>query len=92
MPLAFLQAKVEGRVQGIYFRSFIKDKAISLGLTGYVRNTIHGEVEVKAEGDKEKLTELIAHLRTGPPRAKVERVEVAWSDYSGRFPSFKIVY
>jgi acylphosphatase len=92
MPLAFLQAKVEGRVQGIYFRSFVKDKAISLGLTGYVRNTIHGEVEVKAEGDKEKLTELIAHLRTGPPRAKVERVEVAWSDYSSRFPSFKIVY
>ena len=92
MPLAFLQAKVEGRVQGVYFRSFVKDKAISLGLTGYVQNTIHEEVEVKAEGDKEKLTELVAHLKTGPPRAKVERVEVAWSDYSGRFASFKIVY
>ena len=92
MPQASLQAKVEGRVQGVYFRSFVKDKAISLGLTGYVKNTLDGEVEIKAEGDKEKLTELIAHLKTGPPRAKVERVKVAWSDYSGNFSKFRVMY
>jgi acylphosphatase len=92
MPQASLWAKVSGRVQGVYFRSFVKDKAISLGLTGYVRNAIGGEVEIKAEGDKEKLTELITHLKTGPPQAKVEQVKVAWSDYSGNFSKFRIVY
>ena len=92
MPLTSLQTRVEGRVQGVYFRSFVKDKAISLGLTGYVRNAIDGTVEVRAEGDKERLVELIAYLKIGPPPARVERVEVSWSEYSGNFSKFRILY
>jgi acylphosphatase len=49
-------------------------------------------VEVKAEGELEKLEELIGYLRTGPPRARVEEVAVSWTEYSGSFSRFGIRY
>lgn len=88
--LASVRATVYGRVQGVFFRSFTSRKARDLGLTGYVRNMPDGTVEVYAEGEKEKLEELIAALKVGPPAAKVEKVATHWSDYSGKYPGFVV--
>jgi acylphosphatase len=86
-------AIVHGRVQGVYFRAFVKDHARALGLKGYVRNLSGGRaIEVWAEGEKMKLGELLNYLNTGPSRAKVERVDVEWSDYTGRFSDFQLNY
>jgi acylphosphatase len=86
-------AIVHGRVQGVYFRAFVKDHARALGLKGYVRNLSDGRaIEVWAEGEKTKLGELINYLNTGPSRAKVERVDVEWLDYTGRFSDFQLNY
>ena len=91
--LASLSATVHGRVQGVFFRSFASRHARALGLTGYVRNLPRGRaVEVVAEGEREKLEELIGHLRDGPPGARVDGVEVVWSEYTGRFPRFEVRY
>lgn len=50
-------AIVHGRVQGVYFRAFVKDHAKELGLKGYVRNLSGGRaIEVWAEGEKTKLS------------------------------------
>ena len=90
---ASLSAIVHGRVQGVYFRAFVRSHAEALGLNGYVRNLTGGrEIEVRAEGDKTKLEELLSHLRIGPPRAKVEYVDVEWSEYTGRFKDFQLTY
>lgn len=90
---ASLQAVVHGRVQGVYFRAFVQDRARALGLAGYVKNRAGGRsVEVRAEGEKEKLEELLNYLRTGPSRAHVDRVDVEWSDYQGRYQGFSISY
>jgi len=90
---ASLQAIVHGQVQGVFFRAFVSQKAAELGLTGYVRNLSSGrEVEVRAEGERDKLDRLVDHLKAGPPNAKVERVSTNWSRYTGRFSGFEIKY
>jgi len=82
--------RVYGRVQGVFFRAFIKSVADELGLTGWVRNVEDGSVEIVAEGDDEKLQKLIAEARRGPPMAFVERIDVEWGDYTGEFQDFRI--
>ena len=90
--LASLFVTVHGLVQGVNFRSFVMRYARAPGLTGYVRNLASGEVEVRAEGEKQKLEELLNHLKNGPPRAVVDRVDVEWSEYSGLFSYFEVRY
>ncbi len=55
--LAAVQAMVYGRVQGVFFRAFVSQRATELGLNGYVRNVHGGGVEVWAEGERKKLEE-----------------------------------
>jgi acylphosphatase len=90
--LSSFQARVHGRVQGVYFRAFVLRRASDLGLTGYVRNTSERAVEVHAEGERKQLENLIVHLKAGPPAAKVDRVVVDWSEYSGNYSNFAIRY
>ena len=92
MPeLAYLSATIYGQVQGVFYRVFTSRVAKSLGLRGYVRNLPRSRaVEVHAEGDKEKLEELIIQLEEGPPEALVERIEVSWSQFTGQFVNFEV--
>ena len=91
--VAHLSAIVYGRVQGVFFRYFVRNEARGLGLKGYVRNLASGDaVEVQAEGEKGQLSKLLGQLKVGPPGARVERVEVKWADYSGRFDDFSVRY
>jgi acylphosphatase len=91
--LAALEAKVYGRVQGVFFRAFAREQATKLGLAGYVRNLpMEGAVEVWAEGDRAKLEELIDYLKVGPPIARVTRVVTSWSQYTGDYSRFNIRY
>jgi len=88
---AHLSAIVYGRVQGVYFRYFVRNVAKKLGLKGYVRNLASGDaVEVQAEGEKPQLDRLLEQIKVGPPRARVERVEVKRADYSQGFDDFSI--
>jgi acylphosphatase len=90
---ASLLAIVHGRVQGVYFRAFVRNHAEALGLQGYVKNLSGGRaIEVRAEGEKTKLDELLGYLNIGPSRANVEHVDVKWSEYTGRFSDFQLKY
>ena len=90
---ASLLAIVRGRVQGVYFRAFVRNHAEALGLTGYVRNLPGGSaIEVGVEGDKARLDELLKQLNVGPPRARVDRVDTEWSEYTGSFSDFEVMY
>jgi acylphosphatase len=91
--MARLSITVYGRVQGVYFRYFVRNVARNLGLKGYVRNLASGDaVEIKAEGQKPQLDELMEQLKVGPPGARVKRVEIDWSGYTGQFDNFGIRY
>jgi acylphosphatase len=91
--VAHLSATVYGRVQGVFFRYFVRNTAKELGLKGYVRNLARGDaVEVQAEGEKRQLNTLLGQLKVGPQGAQVKRVEIKWADYSGKFDDFSVRY
>ena len=88
-----LLAVARGEVQGVSFRYFVLRNARSLGLKGYVRNLPKGHsVEVVAEGEREGLEVLLGHLKQGPPGADVQEVDVHWTEASGVYQDFRVVY
>ena len=86
-----LRVTLSGHVQGVFFRAFVQNKAEELGLKGYVRNLPHMEaVELEAEGEREKLEKLLSCVKAGPPGARVDSVDVTWSEYTGKYRGFHI--
>ena len=67
---------VSGRVQGVGYRYFTRDAAQSLGLGGWVRNTVDGRVELEVEGEQAKIDTLIEQLKEGPALSRVTDVDV----------------
>lgn len=74
--------RVEGKVQGVWFRESTRQQAARGGVTGYARNCADGSVEVLACGSPEALSALRDWLRHGPPLARVTRVEERTCDAS----------
>jgi acylphosphatase len=82
--------KIEGRVQGVYFRASTVAQAQRLGATGWVRNCSDGSVEVLAEGARERIEKLIEWCRHGPEGAHVSRVQAEWEKPQNDFAGFGI--
>ena len=82
--------KIEGRVQGVFFRASTLDQANLLGLKGWVRNCPDGSVEVVAEGERKKIDDLVEWCHHGPPGAHVRDVLLQWEDFQDEFPDFRI--
>jgi len=82
---------VSGMVQGVFFRANTKDRADSLGLKGWVRNTPDGRVEAVFEGEKEKVDAALGFCKTGPSGAVVKNVEVKWEEPKGE-TGFEVRY
>jgi acylphosphatase len=81
---------VHGLVQGVFFRTTAADEARRLGLTGRIWNRRDGSVECVAEGAAgavERFREWLAH---GPPRARVERLDVADEEAGRSYPDFRV--
>ena len=90
-----LTAWVEGRVQGVGFRWWVRANALELGLVGYAENLADGRVKVVAEGDGDGCQELLRRLggdnaASWPPRpGKVGRVTHRWADAEGGISGFR---
>jgi acylphosphatase len=87
-----VKISIFGRVQGVFFRASTKEIAEKLGLCGYAKNSPDGSVEVIAEGHKDKLEKLIEYCKKGPIAAKVEKINIRYSEASGKFHDFGIRY
>ena len=85
-----LHATVTGRVQGVNFRHYTRQRAQQLGLTGWVRNVEDGTVETLAEGPRPALEQFLDFLQHGPPSAHVEGVRMEWGTASGHYRAFEI--
>lgn len=81
---------ISGRVQGVFYRTSCEEVAIRHGLTGWVKNLPSEQVEVLAQGEKEKIEKLIEWCKKGPPNASVSSVEVKWEELLRQFTSFEI--
>jgi acylphosphatase len=74
---------VHGLVQGVFFRDTTRRRAVSAGVSGWVRNRPDGAVEAVFEGEAVAVERLVAFCREGPRGARVERVEVAVEEPEG---------
>lgn len=72
MPVVHVE--VAGRVQGLGFRVFVRERARELALAGWVRNLSSGNVEIAASGSPEAVASLLVSIREGPPGAQVKQV------------------
>jgi len=85
-----VSARITGRVQGVGFRNFTQRRARRLGVTGWVRNEADGSVRLEAEGPTDALESLVEAVREGPRTARVEAVDVDWSDAADAFEVFRV--
>jgi tRNA pseudouridine55 synthase len=83
-------AKVYGRVQGVGYRYFVKEKAQNLDIFGYVKNLEDGSVEVLAQGREENLQKLIEELKRGPFLARVDKLDIVFRKPINIFYNFRI--
>ena len=67
--------RIQGRVQGVWFRESTRQQAAMHDITGYARNCPDGSVEVVACGSEQSLSALRDWLRHGPPMAQVTGVQ-----------------
>jgi acylphosphatase len=81
---------IDGLVQGVFYRYSMRQVAISLAVSGWVRNRHDGSVEAFVQGRPERVEQLIAWCREGPGGARVERVEVEGAAPDPRLTGFGI--
>ncbi|MBA3728187.1 MAG: acylphosphatase [Actinobacteria bacterium] len=67
---------ISGSVQGVGFRWYCREQALSRNVTGSVRNRPDGRVEAAFEGEGGAVDAVVAWCRTGPRGAEVSNVEV----------------
>jgi acylphosphatase len=71
---------VDGAVQGVGYREFTRSAALSLGVSGWVRNRYDGEVEALIRGPPAAVEALVGERRTGPRFATINSVSVTEFD------------
>jgi len=86
-----LQLHISGKVQGVWYRAFAKDKALALGLKGKVWNEPDGTVIALVQGADEEIAEFIEWCKEGPMLAEVNDVVAHEQLMTELFASFEIV-
>lgn len=82
---------VEGHVQGVGFRYFVKDTAERFHLKGWVRNRFDGSVELLAEGEHENLIKLLDAVQIGPSHSIVTHAQADWGASENRYSLFSFL-
>ena len=83
---------IKGRVQGVFFRTYTRDAAQSIGVTGWVRNLPDGRVEAVLEGEADKVEKMIEWCREGSPMSRIESVDLLEEVYTGDFDRLAITH
>jgi acylphosphatase len=81
---------VSGQVQGVFFRDAARERAVQLGLAGWVRNLPDGRVEALFEGPSEKVREMVRWCKDGPSHARVEDVNADYEASRGDLKGFEV--
>jgi acylphosphatase len=82
---------IEGRVQGVFFRAYMRDAAKKEGVKGWVRNTPDGRVEAIMEGEADAVDRMIQWCHRGSPLSRVDDVIVEEELFKDEFSDFVIV-
>jgi acylphosphatase len=82
--------RIQGKVQGVFFRESARTEASRLGLTGWVRNLADGAVEATVEGEPAPLEDFIRWCHRGPQAARVTDVARTDGEPTGEFSTFTV--
>ena len=91
---ARLTAWVDGRVQGVGFRWWVRSRALERGLAGFAENLADGRVKVVAEGSRERCSELLGLLSAEVSEShsvrpgRVTGVTHRWAEAAGGLTGF----
>ena len=80
MSLQTLRFRVIDRVQGVGFRAYVRTRALEMGATGVVANCPDGSVQGTITLSEGLLPFFQEALRTGPPGARVDALEIEAAD------------
>lgn len=85
-----VQLLISGRVQGVSFRYYTRQKASELGVAGWVRNLMNGKVEAWVQGDEEAVERMVDWCRQGPPSARVDEINIKDETVESGLSGFEI--
>lgn len=77
-----IHVRIQGKVQGVWFRKWTVQEATIRKLRGWVRNRADGSVEAVFVGPRASLREMVAACRKGPPKAEVQRIVEIPGEYA----------
>ena len=83
--------RITGKVQGVFFRKWTQQKAMELGIKGWVKNEPDGSVLTEIEGEFYAVMAMEEFLRKGPPQSKVEALWEEEGEKQG-FTEFLILH
>jgi acylphosphatase len=81
-----------GRVQGVGFRHTAEQKALALGLTGWVKNLPDNRVEMICEGAKADIEKLLSELQACHLGPHIKKADVRWETPTGEYGDFTVEF
>ena len=82
---------IQGTVQGVFFRNFIKENAEKTDVHGFARNLDDGRIEVFLEGDNEKVDKMVDLCKKGPKHSQIRNIVLKDEKFQG-FKDFKVLH
>lgn len=82
---------IDGTVQGVFFRRFIKENAEKYNVKGFTRNLEDGRVEVFLEGNIDDVKRMIELCKKGPRHAQIRKVEMKAEPFQD-LKNFKVLH
>lgn len=83
---------LSGRVQGVGFRYFVREKAAECEVTGWVKNLPNGKVEIEVEGEEKDINCLIDYLKIGNGYSRTDQLNQSQVEPTTNFSDFTIRY
>jgi acylphosphatase len=69
-----VRARIEGKVQRVWYRNWTVENATKRGLAGWVRNRTDGSVEAVFAGPKDSVDDMVTACWDGSPKSQVTNV------------------
>ena len=82
---------VYGEVQGTGFRTWSKEQAEKLNLSGWTRKASDGSIEIFSQGEEEKINDFVSLCWDGPNMAFIDEVLVKDTNPDDSFSAFEIL-
>jgi len=82
---------IDGNVQGVFFRAFVKENAERHDVKGFVRNLEDGRIEIFAEGEPENVDKVVELCKKGPKHSQIKKFEMKAENFQD-FKTFKVLH